>query len=125
VVWPKELFFSDLIGEESSIYCSYEADSPGRITGFICSMNVYDELHITNLAVRRTHRRFGIGTALLSKAIIIGFKNPKITSVSLEVRVSNHSAIRLYEKIGFLPSGIRKKYYIDNNEDALIMYAFK
>ncbi len=82
---------------------------------------ILDEAHITNIAVLEAFRRTGIGK-LLVIALIEICKKENITSLTLEVRKSNIAAQRLYTKFGFIPEGIRKGYYANNNEDAIIMW---
>jgi len=90
-----------------------------RIVGYlICSR--YDVVwHVMNVAVDPARRRAGIATALLDEVIARIGDDERYT---LEVRVSNRSAILLYEAFGFLSAGIRRRYYQDNGEDALIMW---
>ena len=82
---------------------------------------IIDEAHITNIAVLKEYRGKKIGEALL-KEMINTCKDNKINSMTLEVRVSNLVAQNLYKKFGFKFSGIRKEYYSDNKEDAIIMW---
>jgi ribosomal-protein-alanine N-acetyltransferase len=91
------------------------------IAGYIGMWRIADEGHITNLAVRPGFRRRGFARQLLQNLIDYARKN-HIGSLTLEVRVSNLPAIRLYESFGFRVEGRRKNYYADNNEDALIMW---
>ncbi|NLW02898.1 MAG: ribosomal protein S18-alanine N-acetyltransferase [Clostridiaceae bacterium] len=91
------------------------------IAGYIGMWRIADEGHITNLAVRPGFRRRGFARQLLQDLIDYARKN-HIGSLTLEVRVSNLPAIRLYESFGFRVEGRRKNYYADNNEDALIMW---
>lgn len=91
------------------------------IAAYIGGWVVTDELHITNLAVSPEFRRKGIARELLKELELISIENG-VVRATLEVRVSNKSAIKLYEKFGFLPVGCRPNYYINNNEDALIMW---
>ncbi len=79
-----------------------------------------EETHITNIAVAPEHRREGIGEKMLQK-ITEDARAEGIKAITLEVRVSNMAAQRMYSKLGFLPGGVRKGYYSDNREDALIM----
>ena len=74
-----------------------------------------------NLAVEPDWRRRGIGSALLER-LLIETKGDTDRGYTLEVRVSNVGAIRLYERFGFRPRGVRRGYYTDNREDALIMW---
>ena len=80
-----------------------------------------EEAHITNIAVSPACRRSHIGEALLTTIIDECYRN-MAKYITLEVRVSNKPAIALYEKYGFKSLGVRKGYYQDNNEDALIMW---
>ena len=83
---------------------------------------IIDEAHITNLAVHPDFRRKGVAKVLLINALKECYEE-KIKFLTLEVRASNIKAFTLYEKFGFKSLGIRKKYYQDNNEDALIMWS--
>jgi [ribosomal protein S18]-alanine N-acetyltransferase len=90
------------------------------ISGFLGMWLMVDEAHIINIAVREAYRGKGIGELLLISGIDMA-TNLKASMVTLEVRVSNTIAQNLYAKYGFNNVGVRKKYYTDNNEDALIM----
>jgi ribosomal-protein-alanine N-acetyltransferase len=79
-----------------------------------------DQAHVVAIAVRESYRRRGLGELLLSEAIDLAIANGQ-ESVTLEVRRSNWTAQQLYEKYRFLKVGVRKRYYTDNHEDALIM----
>jgi ribosomal-protein-alanine N-acetyltransferase len=86
-----------------------------------CICSRYDIVwHLMNIAVDPDHRRQGLATALLTELVHrVGGDDARIT---LEVRQSNHGAIDLYERFGFLSAGMRRRYYQDNGEDALIMW---
>ncbi len=90
------------------------------VTGFVGTWLMVDEAHIINIAVRESHRGRGLGELLLISSIDMAARL-KAGVVTLEVRVSNTIAQNLYSKYGFTQRGTRKKYYTDNNEDALIM----
>ena len=92
------------------------------ITGFIGVWMLPDEMHIVTIAVRDSHRRQGIGEMLLIAALHLAREKTQ-PLVTLEVRVSNDAAIRLYEKYGFEHVGRRPRYYSDNHEDADILTA--
>ena len=81
---------------------------------------VLDEGDITNVAVRRDRQREGIGNFLMESLIRLTDQQG-VTTIHLEVRVGNATAIRLYERMGFTRDGIRKGYYSDPVEDALLM----
>ena len=95
---------------------------PGQqfITGFVGTWYMVDEAHVVAVGVRGEYRGLGIGELLLIGAIEQAIQN-RASMVTLEVRVSNHVAQNLYQKYGFEQRGIRKCYYTDNREDALIM----
>jgi ribosomal-protein-alanine N-acetyltransferase len=90
------------------------------IAGFLGLWLMVDEAHIVTVAVREDHRRRGIGALLVARAIELA-REAEAESVTLEVRVSNTGAQALYERFGFRRAGIRKRYYTDNGEDAIIM----
>ena len=100
----------------------YEPLKPGKehITGFAGFWIMLREAHITSIAVRETRRHQGIGELLLMSVINLATElNTRI--ITLEVRVSNTIAQGLYYKYGFIQTGLRRHYYIDNKEDAIIM----
>lgn len=101
-----------------------EADPGGQefpfIIGALGFWLLYDEAHITTIAVRETHRRRGWGELLLHACIEMAL-SLRARVVTLEVRATNHGAQGLYEKYGFQRAGARRGYYTDNNEDAIIM----
>lgn len=90
------------------------------ILGFAGFWIMADEAHITNIAVRESHHRRGIGELLLISAIELAARL-KARMVTLEVRASNSAAQSLYRKYGFVNVGVRRRYYTDNNEDGVIM----
>jgi len=93
---------------------------PELLVGFVGVWMMPDEAHIVTIATRDTHRRNGIGEMLLISAIEMAQERGQ-ELVTLEVRVSNDAAIRMYEKYGFNEVGRRKRYYSDNHEDAYIL----
>ena len=90
------------------------------IVGFTSIWVMADEAHITNIAVRQSHQRQGIGEMLLMSIIDLAAEL-EASIVTLEVRVSNLTAQKLYHKYGFAQVGLRRNYYTDNREDALLM----
>lgn len=82
---------------------------------------IFDECHITNIAVHPASRCYGIGSILLKNLLDKAYSRGA-KEITLEVRVSNLSAQSLYRNAGFVEEGIRKNYYADNKEDALIMW---
>jgi ribosomal-protein-alanine N-acetyltransferase len=91
-----------------------------RIAGYlICSR--YDQAwHIMNVAIDSDQRRIGIGSALMTR--LLERVDDEQARFTLEVRESNGPAIAMYEQFGFLPAGLRRRYYQDSGEDALIMW---
>lgn len=92
-----------------------------KVIGYVGAWFILDEAHITNVAVKPEFRRQGIANRLILEFINLAKKN-NITSVTLEVRASNIAAQTLYKNFGFVEQGLRKRYYADNNEDAIIMW---
>jgi ribosomal-protein-alanine N-acetyltransferase len=90
------------------------------IVGYVGVWLMVDQAHVVAIAIRDSYRRRGLGELLLSQAIDVALDNGQ-ESVTLEVRRSNTSAQLLYDKYRFLKVGVRKRYYTDNHEDALIM----
>ncbi len=117
--WTKEAFHNELENNEIAHY--YVVEEDGVVVAYIGYWKILDQGHITNIAVLPEYRKNGIAKLLINKI----FEDSKITGVSsytLECRVSNKPAITLYESFGFESCGIRPNYYIDNNEDAYIMW---
>ena len=90
------------------------------ILGFVGIRLIVDEAHITGIAVSEAHRGQSIGELLIVGSIDLALQE-KSSVVTLEARVSNDVAQALYEKYGFQKMGVRKRYYSDNGEDAVIM----
>ena len=93
---------------------------PDPILGYVSVWTMGSDAHIVGIAVREGHRGWGIGELLLIGTVETGLRQG-LETVTLEVRVSNAVAQALYAKYGFREVGVRKRYYRDNNEDALIM----
>ncbi|MGE5576238.1 MAG: ribosomal protein S18-alanine N-acetyltransferase [Syntrophothermus sp.] len=117
--WSKSAFHSELLENDKAVYLV--ARLGRQIVGYIGMWIVLDEGHITNLAVHPNYRGRGIGRQLLQAMAELG-KMRGVRRLTLEVRISNIVAQQLYVKMGFVASGIRPRYYHDNNEDALIMW---
>ena len=118
--WSKESFANEL---NNSIANYFVAQNPEKkeLVGYLGSWFIVDECHITNVSVSPEYRRKNIASQLI-KTLIDECYAKMIKYITLEVRVSNAAAIALYEKFGLKSIGVRKKYYQDNNEDALIMF---
>ncbi len=116
--WPSYAFRQEI---ETNRLARYIVAREGdRIVGYAGIWLMVDEAHITTFAVAPDRRRRGIGEALLI-ALLRMSGQVGASVATLEVRVSNMPARKLYEKYGFRPAGVRPRYYTDNNEDALIM----
>ncbi|MDF2721459.1 MAG: rimI [Paenibacillus sp.] len=118
--WSPGAFHNELTNNHFAHYLVMELD--GEIVGYGGMWLIIDEAHITNIAVRAQYRGRKLGERLLvqlqSTAVFLGAER-----ITLEVRTSNMIAQRLYAKLGFIPAGLRKGYYTDNGEDAIIMWA--
>lgn len=90
------------------------------IVGFGGIWKAVDDIHITDIVVRKAQRNNGIGSAILSKLIDLSKLDKNIKSLTLEVNSNNTPAQKLYEKFNFKKVGLRKKYY-NNTDDAIIM----
>jgi [ribosomal protein S18]-alanine N-acetyltransferase len=119
--WPPDTYRRDLRGNDVAHYlvCEDVADEP-RLAGYTGYWHIQDEIHVSTLAVLPDYRGRGLGEYLLASALAQGMKQGARSAI-LEVRVSNLVAQGLYLKYGFRVSGRRRRYYRDNNEDALVM----
>ena len=115
--WHPSSFIDDIYNE---IGYSIVYENDRKILGYGCMWLMYDEAHITNIAVKETERKKGIGKALLN-ALIDKAKSLNYERALLEVRKSNLNAIKLYEGFGFKIIHTMKKYYLDNDEDGYLM----
>ncbi|MFQ5693030.1 MAG: ribosomal protein S18-alanine N-acetyltransferase [Nitrospinota bacterium] len=123
VPWSRENFRVELRNPAVSRLLVAEPEGePGTVAGYACYSLVVDEAHITNFTVRRDFRRRGVAEQLL-QFLLDGAVRQGARQATLEVRASNEPATRLYAKFGFAPVGVRKEYYPDNREDALVMLA--
>ena len=117
--WTEPLFLSELALRSSRSY--FVARVEREIVGSGGIMLVAPEAHVTTLAVASGHQRERIGTALLVALAREAVQRGTV-SLTLEVRVSNTAAQELYRRFGFAPVGVRKGYYPDSNEDAIVMW---
>ncbi len=117
--WSKDSFYNELANNLASYYCV--KDTSDKILAYIGCWHIIEEAHITSLAVHPDYRRKQLAQILIIKAIEDCYKD-MIKYVTLEVRESNTEAISLYEKFLFETIGMRKNYYQDNGENALIMF---
>jgi [ribosomal protein S18]-alanine N-acetyltransferase len=117
--WSRSMFAAELRKPSSIAIGAYLEE--GELVGYAFVSRYVDAWHVMNVAVSPTFRRRGIGSTLLERLFEITASDPR-RGYTLEVRVSNAEAIRLYERLGFEARGIRRGYYTDNREDALIMW---
>ncbi|PLR98653.1 ribosomal protein S18-alanine N-acetyltransferase [Bacillus sp. T33-2] len=119
IPWSQEAFYNELTKNQFAVYTVLEIED--KIIGYCGVWVIVDEAHITNIAILPEYRGMKLGEALLAKVIEIA-KGLGARTMTLEVRVSNHIAQSLYRKFGFREGAIRKNYYTDNMEDALVMW---
>jgi [ribosomal protein S18]-alanine N-acetyltransferase len=118
--WSRSMFASEL-AKPSSICLGAFALETGALVGYLVISRYVDAWHVMNVAVDPTERRRGVATSLLERLFELTTGRGR-RGYTLEVRVSNTEAIALYERLGFKPRGVRRGYYTDNREDALIMW---
>ncbi len=118
VPWPDDAYRSEITTNRLASYVVARAGD--AVIGFAGLWVMVDEGHITTFAVDPRWRRRGVGQRLLLALLELAVAR-RAREATLEVRLSNMPARRLYEKYGFRPVGIRPRYYSDNGEDALIM----
>jgi ribosomal-protein-alanine N-acetyltransferase len=117
--WSRAMFAAELRKPGSLALGAY--GEAGELLGYAIASRYVDAWHVMNVAVAPAHRRRGVATALLERLFALTAADPR-HGYTLEVRVSNAAAIRLYERLGFRRRGLRRGYYTDNREDALIMW---
>src|SRR5690606_34080568 len=100
------------------------AEADGLVVGYAGMWVIIDEAHVTNIAVHPDHRRAGIGRLLL-EALMEGAADRGCDRITLEVRKSNRPAQQLYLSYDFVPRAIRRGYYTDTNQDALVMWKYR
>jgi [ribosomal protein S18]-alanine N-acetyltransferase len=116
--WTRAMFLSEL-GRPTSL--DLVAAQGGQVLGYMMVSRYADVWHILNLCIREEDRGQGLGGRLLEDLFRRVGGKPHL-GFTLEVRVSNDPAIKLYRRMGFLDQGVRPGYYSDNGEDALIMW---
>ena len=119
--WSRKDFWAEAVNE-NAIYIVGLIEN--KVVAYAGAWISFEEAQVTNVAVHPDYRGQGIGAELFAK-LIDEVKKINVTAITLEVRPSNESAIKLYEKFGLKSVGRRKGYYIDNNEEALIMWNTK
>ena len=120
IPWSKESITNEL-NNNMAHYIVAINEETNAVIGFVGAWIIVGEGNITNIAVYPTFKRMGIASSLLTKLFELCNKE-NCTDITLEVRKSNIPAQNLYKKHGFIEEGLRKKYYQDNGEDAIIMW---
>lgn len=116
--WPERSFRFE-IADNPAARC-WVAEVDGRVVGMVVGWLLVDEIHIATIATHPDFRRQGIGRKLLSHTLRRAFEEGAQSSF-LEVRESNLAAQEMYREFGYEPTGRRKRYYKDNDEDAILM----
>jgi [ribosomal protein S18]-alanine N-acetyltransferase len=120
--WSRSMFAGELAKPSSICLGAFDVDGEeGTLVGYLVVSRYVDAWHVMNVAVDPDHRGRGIATMLLERLFALTADDAR-RGYTLEVRVSNATAIALYERLGFEGRGIRRGYYTDNREDALIMW---
>jgi ribosomal-protein-alanine N-acetyltransferase len=118
--WSRSMFAGEL-AKPSSISLGAFDPEDGELLGYLIISRYVDAWHVMNLAVAPEHRRKHIAAGMLEQLFAVTAGEGR-RGYTLEVRVSNEVAISLYEQAGFKARGVRRGYYTDNREDALIMW---
>ena len=116
--WSRSMFAGELSKPSGICLGAFQGED---MLGYLIVARYVDAWHVMNVAVDPDLQRHGIATRLLERLFELT-RDDQRRGYTLEVRVSNDDAIRLYERLGFEPRGIRRGYYTDNREDALIMW---
>ena len=119
--WSRSMFAGELAKPSSLCLGAFDSEREGALVGYLVVSRYVDAWHIMNLAVDTACRRAGVASSLLDRLFELTAGDPR-RGYTLEVRVSNRAAIALYGRFGFEGSGLRRGYYTDNREDALIMW---
>lgn len=118
--WTREMYSWEL-QNRSVCHIFLVRTAECRVAGFCAFWLVFDEVHINNVAMRPGFRTQGIGTALLEH-VLAEARRLGARRATLEVRASNERARRLYERLGFYVAGVRRNYYSEPVEDALVLW---
>lgn len=119
IAWSKESFEYEIKENNKALYVI--AEYQGTVLGYAGLWKILDEGHITNIAVLQDFRKNGIATLMLTTLLDLAQKD-SVNSFTLEVKKTNDVAINLYQNLGFRACGVRKGYYKDTNDDAIIMW---
>lgn len=116
--WPERAFAYELTTDYS--ICLVAVDENERIIGAVVVWVIVDEAHIATIAVHPDSQHAGVGSCLLAQSLLVAYARGARSSL-LEVRQSNLTALKLYQRFGYQAVGFRKNYYQDNQEDALLL----
>ena len=120
--WKKTDFIQMIESQQSLYFVAVEESNPNEVLGCCGVRNIVMEGDISNVVVRQDARNKGIGKQMLTHLLECAQKDWGVTEFTLEVRITNAPAIRLYESLGFKNEGIRKNFYEKPVEDAMIMW---
>ena len=118
--WPAQLFLEDLAKDWAHIDLARMRDGTGEAVAYCNYWVVHDEVHLLNVATHPDYRRRGIGNRLMRHLLAVA-RAKGCRFITLEVRRSNTPAQMLYRAHGFEAMGVRRRYYADNGEDAVVM----
>ena len=118
--WSRSMFAGELAKPSSICLGAVDAERE-ELVGYLIISRYVDAWHVMNIAVAPEYRRRGIARSLMERLFDVTSRDAR-RGYTLEVRVSNEAAIRLYEELGFKARGVRRGYYTDNREDALVMW---
>jgi [ribosomal protein S18]-alanine N-acetyltransferase len=118
--WSRSMFAGEIAKPSSVCLGAFDAETED-LAGYLIVSRYVDAWHVMNIAVSPDYRRHGIARRLLTELFVLTADDGQ-RGYTLEVRISNDDAIRLYEQMGFEARGVRRGYYTDNREDALIMW---
>ena len=120
--WTRDMFLSEL--RENKVARYLVVQTAGEIAGFAGVHIILDEGHVTNIAVAQAYRGLGLGR-MVTQALMQYAANLGVRYLTLEVRQSNQTARRLYTSLGFVQVALRRNYYQDSGEDAVLMVCDK
>lgn len=119
--WSEKAFQNELAHKDRIFLVALEG---GQVVGYGGVWLIIDEAHVTTLAVEESMRRRGIGEKLMDE-LLQKSREAGMTCSTLEVRAGNEAALHLYEKLGYVRVAVRKGYYPDNKEDAVVMWKYE
>ena len=119
--WSRSMFAGELAKPNSFCVGAFDMNDRDRLAGYLIVSRYVDAWHVMNLAVDEPYQRQGVAKSLL-EGLFDATDSDTMRGYTLEVRISNTRAIRLYEAAGFRTTGLRRGYYTDNREDAYVMW---